>query len=104
VALMGYGLEAVAAMGLLGELASLAYVTLRMDAEARGLSRIFARRALFLLPAGLAAGIALSVTSGAAGVTLAHAVALTLVLGAIAVVAVVTMPEMRSRVQHMLRA
>ncbi len=104
VALMGYGLEAVAAMGLLGEVASLAYVTVRMNAEAPGLSRIFAQRALFLLPAGLVAGIALSVTSQGAGAILVHAVALTLVLGAIALAAVLTMPETRNRVQHMLRA
>lgn len=104
VALMGYGLEAVAAMGLIGELGSLAYITWRMEPEVQGLSRIFAQRALFLIPAALAAGLALAVTLQAGQSALAHAVALSLVLAAIACVAVLTMPETRSRVRHMLRA
>ncbi len=104
VALMGYGLESIAAMGLVGEIASLAYVAWRMDAHQQGLCRIFAQRALFLLPAGMVAAAALSITSNDAGATLVHAIVLALVLGAIAAAAVLILPETRSRMQGLLRA
>ncbi|MBA4131401.1 MAG: hypothetical protein C0519_08245 [Hyphomicrobium sp.] len=103
VALLGYGLEAVAAMGLLGEVASLAYVAWRMEAQERGLCRIFAQRALFLLPAGVVAAAGHLFTSGAASETLVHAGALSVVLTAIAAGAVLIMPETRGRVQSLLR-
>jgi len=104
VALMGHGLEAVAAMGLLGELASLAYIAWRMDTHERGLCRIFALRGLFVLPAGLVAAFALSISSTAAGPALAQVIALVLVLGTIVAGALLIMPETRSRVQTLLRA
>jgi O-antigen/teichoic acid export membrane protein len=103
-AYMGFGLEAVAAMGLLGEVASLAYVAWRMEAHERGLCRIFAQRAAFLLPTGLVAAVALAATSQALNGTLAHVGALALVLATIAVAAAAVMPETRSRVQDFLRA
>lgn len=104
VAMMGYGLEAIAAMGLVGEVASLAYVAWRMEAHQLGLCRIFARRAMFLVPAGLTAAVALSVTTRVVSESMAHAVALTLVLGMIGVAAALMMPETRRRVQGLLRA
>jgi uncharacterized membrane protein len=74
-----------------------------MEVQERGLCRIFAQRALFLLPAGFLAAAALHLTSNAARETLVHAGALSVVLGAIAAAAMLMMPETRGRVQSLLR-
>lgn len=64
VAVYGLGLEAVAAIGFAGELASLVYITWRMDGQVQGLSGLFARRGMLLIPAALAAGSVLLATGG----------------------------------------
>ncbi len=92
----GWGLEAVAASGFAGELASLAYISRRMDQEAAGLSGLFARRALFLVPAATTAGLAVALSHPGADLP-ASALALLATLAAIAVTAIVSLPEMRSR-------
>jgi O-antigen/teichoic acid export membrane protein len=102
VAALGYGLEAVAAMGLAGEVASLAYVSWRMDAQVSGLSGVFARRAAFLLPAALTAAGALAVTGGPDEIAL-RGVGLVVTLAVIALFAAAVMPETRSRLQSAAR-
>lgn len=92
----GYGLEAVAACGVAGEFASLAYVAQRMDTQAARLSGIFTKRALFLVPAALVAATALSLTPGG-GDPLARAFALLAATLLIAAIAYASFPETRSR-------
>lgn len=104
VAMNGYGLEAVAAMGLLGELASLAYVAWRMEAYERGLCLIFSSRAAFLLPAVVTAGLATWVITASAHGVVALVAALAVVLAGIGIAAVALMPEARQRLQGLLRA
>ncbi len=103
VAAFGYGLEAVAAMGFAGEVASLAYISWRMDAQVHGLSSVFARRAAFLVPASLTAGIALAVTGGPDAIVL-RGVGLVLTLAVITLFAAAVMPETRSRLQSAISA
>jgi hypothetical protein len=97
----GWGLEAVAASGFAGELASLAYISRRMDQEAAGLSSLFARRALFLVPAAATAGLAVALSHPDTDLP-ASALALLVTLAAIAVTAIVSLPEIRGRLR-MLR-
>jgi O-antigen/teichoic acid export membrane protein len=94
----GWGLEAVAASGFAGELASLVYISRRMDREAAGLSGLFASRVLFLVPAALAAGLALALCRPDASLPVA-ALALLATLSAISLIAVVSLPETRSRLR-----
>lgn len=101
VAAYGLGLETVAAMGFFGEVASLAYIVWRMDAHAKGLSALLARRAAFLLPAALAAGTALIATTPTP--LLPRALALMLALSVITATAAALMPETRSRLHDLLR-
>ncbi len=103
VAIAGYGLEAVAAMGLLGEVASLAYVAWRVDHHERGLCRLFTRRAAFLLPAALAAGAGLWAARFAPDGLGPVAAETAAVLATIAIAAIALMPETRSRVQGFLK-
>jgi len=103
VAALGYGLEAVAAMGFAGELASLAYISWRMDAQAQGLSGLFARRAMFLIPAALIAGLVLLATSSPEAFAI-RAFGSLLALAAIGVVAMAVLPETRIRVQALVKA
>lgn len=103
VAAAGHGLEAVAAAGCAGEVASLAYVTWRMDAQVRGLSGVFARRAAFLVPAALTAGGALAATAGTDEIAL-RGVGLVVTLAVIALAAAVILPETRSRLQSAVSA
>ncbi len=98
VAAFGFGLEAVAAMGLAGEIASLAYISWRMDAQVQGLSGVFARRSAFLLSAALTAGIALAVTGGPDEIAM-RGVGLVATLAIISLFAAAVMPETRSRLQ-----
>jgi O-antigen/teichoic acid export membrane protein len=99
VAALGYGLDAVAAMGFVGEVASLVYVCWRMDAQVRGLSGVFARRAVFLLPAALTAVGALIVTGGPDEIAM-RGVGLVVTLVVIILFAAAVMPETRNRVQR----
>lgn len=104
VAAATQSLEAVAAVGVAGELASLLYVAWRMDAEAAGLSSLFARRALFLLPAALAAGVALLLTTAAPEDLVTRTLALTAVVAAVAAAALILFPETRERARLLARA
>ena len=76
-ALAGFGLEGIAAAGVLGEAASLLYIAWRADREARGLARAFLGRCLVLLPAGLAAlAIAAMLPASTGAMTVAIGLAL----------------------------
>lgn len=97
-AMSGYGLEAVAAAGVAGELASLIYVAIRLDADMAGLSGIFARRALFLAPAALAAAAALALAT-TDGHALMRGAALLGAIGVISALALAAFPDMRERVR-----
>jgi O-antigen/teichoic acid export membrane protein len=103
VATFGYGLEAIAAAGFAGEVASLAYVTWRMDSQVCGLSGVFARRAAFLVPAALMAGGALAVTAGTGEIAL-RGLGLVVTLAVITFAAAAVMPETRSRLQNAVSA
>ncbi|MDX2307537.1 MAG: oligosaccharide flippase family protein [Hyphomicrobium sp.] len=82
-ALNGFGLEVIAACGVLGELASLIYVTFRVDRLRAGLGVELAQRALLLAPvAGLALVFAaLSVAPGPIAQVLATILAVALIAG-----------------------
>lgn len=103
VAVLGYGLEAIAAVGFAGEVASLAYISWRMDMQAKGLSGVFARRVAFLVPAALTAGLALVVTAAPAAIEF-RGLGLVVALAVIAIVAATTLPETRSRCQSLVGA
>ena len=94
----GFGLEAIAAAGVAGELGSLAYVTHRLDRGMAGLSLIFAKRALFLVPAAIAAGLTLWFTA-ADGAPLVRSAALALSLAMICALGLTLFPAMRTRVR-----
>lgn len=94
----GYGLDAIAACGVAGELASLVYVARRMDAAGAPLSGVFTRRALFLAPAALAAGSALVLTPGD-GEPLLRALALLAATLLIAGMAIASFSETRQRLR-----
>ncbi len=97
-AAQGYGLEAIAAAGVAGELASLIYVTRRLDRTNPGMSWVFAGRAVFLAPAALAAGLTLALTT-VDGAPLDRAAALLLTVSLIAAAGVSSFPETRHRIK-----
>jgi O-antigen/teichoic acid export membrane protein len=103
VLIWGYGVESVAATGLLGETASLAYMAWRVDAVQSGLSQVLYRRAAFLVPAALTGGAALVLAETLPGSAWMLLVALAAGLFVIAIGAAATMPELRTRIQGLLR-
>lgn len=103
LAYRGFGLEAIAAAGAVGELASLIYVTWRIEDEQKGLAAAFAKRALFLIPCGLAALLCLAVMDGANSAT-AAAAALTLVLACVAALALSLFPSLKMASQSLARS
>ncbi|MGE5267593.1 MAG: hypothetical protein ACM3L9_09540, partial [Deltaproteobacteria bacterium] len=98
----GFGIEAVAAMGFCGELASLAYIAWRMDRQAPGLSALFLSRAVMLVPAAAMAGIVLLATADSA--LIPRAIAVVLALGGGAVIAALPMSDELSQLRKDVRA
>jgi O-antigen/teichoic acid export membrane protein len=94
VALAGYGVEAIAGAGAVGELASLIYVARRLDRESPGLSGRFLCRCLILLPVGLAA-VLISVALPADEGLLAHAAAAALAAACLIGLAAKLMPDFK---------
>ncbi len=94
LAMGGYGLVAIAAVGAAGELASLIYVTWRIEDEQQGLATAFAKRALFLVPSGLAAVLCATLITGS-GNSFAAVASLMIVLACITAFAFSVFPELR---------
>jgi O-antigen/teichoic acid export membrane protein len=80
-AAIGLGIETVAAIGFAGELASLAYIAWRMDRCAPGLSAVFLKRAVLLIPAAGLAGAILAATAD--GLAMPRAIGLVVTLAAV---------------------
>jgi O-antigen/teichoic acid export membrane protein len=102
VAVWGWGIEAVAAMGFVGELATLAYVAGVLDRHVPGLSALFAQRAALLIPAAGVAGAGLLATPATA--LAPRAVALVVTLTVVVAAAGALMPLARSRMRGLIRA
>jgi O-antigen/teichoic acid export membrane protein len=93
-ALAGFGLEGVAAAGVLGETASLLYVAWRADRAVRGLARVFLGRCLVLVPAAFSALVIAAVLPASSAAT---AVAIGLMLsGIVAAVLATALPGLRA--------
>lgn len=102
-AAQGAGLETIAAIGFVGEVASLVYVSWRMEQLSPGLSRVFVMRAAFVAPAAALAGLTLLIDASASSLV-GRSMALFLVLGLIAGLAGAAMPEARSQLRALRRA
>ena len=97
----GFGIEAIAAMGFAGELASIAYITWRMERQAPGLSGLFLTRAAILVPAACMAGALLLATAdGGFG---PRAIAAVIAVACCAVIAAVFMPDELSQLRKTVR-
>lgn len=105
-ACLGGGLEMIAAMGVAGEIASLAYVARHIELRRRGLGAALALRALFLMPAaGVAALAAMTLATAAEGDAglVIRAGLLAAVAVAVALLALAVMPRLRSWARDAMR-
>ena len=100
-ALMGFGLEMVAAAGVVGELASIAYVTWRLKPLGRDLGRIFMTRALFLAPAALLGILAVLMIQAENG-PMPSLGALMLALAVTSAMMISAFPDARGRVRAVM--
>lgn len=100
----GYGIEGVAAAGVAGELASLIYMSWRLDRVVSGLARVCIGRAAVLIPAigasvAIAAGLDIGRLSLPAHMCIALGVLLLVAIGTLGV-----MPAMRSEASRAVQA
>ena len=99
-AMGGYGVNAIAACGILGELLSLAYLSWRIGRLGAGLSKLYLARAMLVPLVALTATLAAGVVPGSLLGSMTSALAVSLVvLGA----GVSVMPAVRGRVRQELR-
>jgi O-antigen/teichoic acid export membrane protein len=101
-AIMGEGLVTIAALGTVGEFASLIYVTWRIGQEQPGLARAFLLRAGFLIPSGGMALICAALMHGSQTVPITAA-ALMFTLGCVAALALGMFPAVRQAARTLAR-
>lgn len=99
---MGQGVTGVAAAGILGELASLAYISAAARRVAPGLASVMLSRTAFLLPAALAGAVVGAELPPRSGLVISAATA-TLLSSAVVMLGLAVMPSLRSFIEAWLR-